>query len=92
MRPVLKRSAKLSCVIRYGAFAAFVSWSLIAIVTHATARWLGECTVALTALDDWLAPAGTLIESVAGPVTAIIWLLGLLAILGLSELASSPTS
>ncbi|MGE3363606.1 MAG: hypothetical protein AB7I34_09175 [Rhizobiaceae bacterium] len=92
MRPDFRKPAKLDRVVRYGAFAVFAAWSLMAIVLYAAAGWLGEFTAGLTGLDGWLAYAGKLIDSAAGSIVAVIWLLGSLAILGLSALARRLTS
>jgi hypothetical protein len=81
MRSEPRGGAKPAPVLRYGAFALLATWSLLAIAVFAAldvaAGWLGGMTA-----DGWIAWSGQGIEQAGGPVVAILWLLGTLAIMG----------
>lgn len=78
--------ARLNRVVRYGAAALVAAWSLLSVASYAAlemaAGWLG----AVAAADGWIAWGGHTIGQIGGPITAMVWLVGMLAIFGIMAL------
>lgn len=83
---------KLTLLIRYGAVALIAAWSLLAIAGYVIVGIMGDWMAALEspagwaaggqAVDEWIAWTSDLLGQAGGPAIGIVWLVGLLLILG----------
>ena len=82
MKPVSRGRARLGRVIRDAVVALVTAWSLLALAGYAILGAAGDWIASIGVTDGWLASGGTLVDQFGGPVVAILWLLGMLVILG----------
>lgn len=74
--------AKLARFVRYGAFALIAAWSLLTLAIYAVLGTVAGWMAAQGWADGWIAWTGHLVGQASGPAVGILWLAGMLVILG----------
>lgn len=78
--------ARLNRVVRYGAVALVAAWSLLAVASYAALEMAAGWGGGAAAADGWIGWGGHTIGQVGAPAIAMIWLVGMFAILGIMAL------